>query len=122
MDPFDLMNKLCNNINKHFTDCIIKESDKTLKFTVIIKENIENEEDDFIKKIDNLNLKEEEKESKEEENEEDEVEEGENNYIFCNIDVKLFKYKNECFLIRFVRKSNDIPIYKKNLEIIDSFI
>jgi len=122
VDPFDLMNKLCNNINKHFTDCIIKESDKTLKFTVIIKENIENEEDDFIKKIDNLSLKEKGKKDKEENEEEDEVEEGENNYTFCNIDVKLFKYKNECYLIRFVRKSNDISIYKKNLEIIDSFI
>jgi serine/threonine protein kinase len=119
VNPFDLMNELCNNINKHFVNCIIKESDKSLKFEVIIRQNIENEEDEFFKKLDDLTLKEKENQD---ENEEDEVEEGENSYTFCHIDVKLFKYKNECYLIRFVRKSNDIPIYKKNLEIIDSFI
>ena len=121
VNPYDLMNELCNKINRKFTKTIIKASDETLKFNVIIREKSENEEDEFIKKFDEFTLKGKEKDEDKNE-EEEEVEEDENNFIFCNIDVKLFKYKNECFLIRFVRKSEDISLYKKILKLIDSFI
>ena len=122
IDPYDFMNRLCNKICNHFTNCSTKVSEKNLKFTVSIPEKAENIEDDFIKQFANLELKEEKKKEKKEDENQNEEEEEEENYILCVIEVKLFKYKNECYLIRIVRKSDDVYLYKKYLKIIDSFI
>ena len=122
IDPYDFMNRLCNKICNHFTNCSTKVNEKSLKFTVSIPEKEENIENDLIKQFANLELKEEKKKEKKEDENQNEEEEEEENYILCVIEVKLFKYKNECYLIRIVRKSDDVYLYKKYLKIIDSFI
>ena len=60
----------------------------------------------------------------EEENDEleEQIEKDTTNESVCIIDIKLFKYENEFYLIRFVRKSNDITLYYKYMEIIFSII
>ena len=130
INPIEFINKLCNIISQNFTTCIIKVSEKSLKFTLTIPENTISEEEELIKKLDNLNLEknEEEKEEETKEDNEDEndeennEEEQENEYTFCVIDVKLFKYQDECYLLRFVRKSNNIYTYNKYFKIIESFV
>lgn len=131
INPIEFINKLCNKISQNFTTCIIKVSEKSLKFTLTIPENIITEEEELIKKLDDLNLEkteeekeEETKEDNEDENDEENNEEEEQDieYTFCVIDVKLFKYMDECYLLRFVRKSNNIYTYNKYFKIIESFI
>ena len=122
-NPYEIMNILYQMIKKYFVDISIKNSEKSLKFTVTIKKKPEMD-DEFINQLIKLDLDDVDGKKEEEENDEleEQIEKDTTNESVCIIDIKLFKYENEFYLIRFVRKSNDITLYYKYMEIIFSII
>jgi len=118
-DPYLLMNELYKNIDKYFVDHVsfdIDEESSELKFRTTIDKKIELDEE-LAEKINKLIL--EEKEEKKDIEQKDEKNDEENP---CVIDIELFSYNNEYYLLRFVRKSSDISQYKEYLKIIKSLI
>ena len=123
-DPYKLMNQLYKNIEKHFDDYVSFELDEgstALKFRVTIDKKIELD-NELTEKINQLIL-----EEKKDTEQKDEIniyeEDDEENQ--CIIDIELFKYennKNDCYLLRFVRKSSNISQYNEYLKIIRSLI
>ena len=81
-------------------------------------------DDEFINQFIKLDLDDTNNKKEVEENDEleEQIEKDTTNESVCIIDIKLFKYENEFYLIRFVRKSNDITLYYKYMEIIFSII
>ena len=123
-DPYKLMNQLYKNIEKHFDDCVSFELDEgstALKFRVTIDKKIELD-NELTEKINQLIL--EEKKDTEQKDEINIYEEDDDENQ-CIIDIELFKYennKNDCYLLRFVRKSSNISQYNEYLKIIKSLI
>ena len=123
-DPYKLMNQLYKNIEKHFDDYVSFELDEgstALKFRVTIDKKIELD-NELTEKINKLIL-----EEKKDTEQKDEIniykEDDDENQ--CVIDIELFKYennKNDCYLLRFVRKSSNISQYNEYLKIIKSLI
>ena len=123
-DPYKLMNQLYKNIEKHFDDYVSFELDEgstALKFRVTIDKKIELD-NELTEKINQLIL-----EEKKDTEQKDEIniyaEDDDENQ--CIIDIELFKYennKNDCYLLRFVRKSSNISQYNEYLKIIKSLI
>lgn len=123
-DPYKLMNQLYKNIEKHFDDYVSFELDEgstALKFRVTIDKKIELD-NELTEKINQLIL-----EEKKDTEQKDEIniykEDDDENQ--CVIDIELFKYennKNDCYLLRFVRKSSNISQYNEYLKIIKSLI
>ena len=123
-DPYKLMNQLYKNIEKHFDDYVSFELDEgstALKFRVTIDKKIELD-NELTEKINKLIL-----EEKKDIKQKDEIniynEDDDENQ--CVIDIELFKYennKNDCYLLRFVRKSSNISQYNEYLKIIKSLI
>ena len=123
-DPYKLMNQLYKNIEKHFDDYVSFELDEgstALKFRVTIDKKIELD-NELTEKINKLIL-----EEKKDIKQKDEIniynEDDDENQ--CVIDIELFKYendKNDCYLLRFVRKSSSISQYNEYLKIIKSLI
>lgn len=122
-NPYEIMNILYQMIKKYFVDISIKNSEKSLKFTVTIKKKPEID-DEFLNQFIKLDLDNADGKKELEENDEleEQIEKDTTNENVCIIDIKLFKYENEFYLIRFVRKSNDITLYYKYMEIIFSII
>jgi hypothetical protein len=122
-NPYEIMNILYQMIKKYFVDISLKNSEKSLKFTVTIKKKPEMD-DEFINQLIKLDLDDTNNKKEEEENDEleEQIEKDTTDENVCIIDIKLFKYENEFYLIRFVRKSNDITLYYKYMEIIFSII
>ena len=126
-DPYELMNHLYNKIIGHFKDdvsIIIDKESSELKFKLKIEKEIELDKE-LAEKMNKLFLeeKEEKKETTEQKDEiNGEVKVEEENENECVIDIELFLYKNEYYLLRFVRKSSDISQYKEFLKIIKSLI
>ena len=136
-DPYELMNNLYQKLEDEFSEDIEQSEDKEfLKFTVEIRKKHEID-DELTKKMNSL-LLEEKKEATEQKdviNEEEkketteqkdvineEQEEEDDDGDICIIEIELFKYKNECYLLRFVRKSHDIDQYLENIKLIESMI
>ena len=123
-DPYKLMNQLYKNIEKHFDDYVSFELDEgstALKFRVTIDKKIELD-NELTEKINQLIL--EEKKDTEQKDEINICEEDDDENQ-CIIDIELFKYennKNDCYLLRFVRKSSNISQYNEYLKIIKSLI
>ena len=123
-DPYKLMNQLYKNIEKHFDDYVSFELDEgstALKFRVTIDKKIELD-NELTEKINKLIL--EEKKDTEQKDEINIYEEDDDENQ-CIIDIELFKYennKNDCYLLRFVRKSSNISQYNEYLKIIKSLI
>ena len=123
-DPYKLMNQLYKNIEKHFDDYVSFELDEgstALKFRVTIDKKIELD-NELTEKINKLIL--EEKKDTEQKDEINIYEEDDDENQ-CIIDIELFKYennKNDCYLLRFVRKSSNISQYNEYLKIIRSLI
>ena len=123
-DPYKLMNQLYKNIEKHFDDYVSFELDEgstALKFRVTIDKKIELD-NELTEKINQLIL--EEKKDTEQKDEINIYEEDDDENQ-CIIDIELFKYennKNDCYLLRFVRKSSNISQYNEYLKIIKSLI
>ena len=123
-DPYKLMNQLYKNIEKHFDDYVSFELDEgstALKFRVTIDKKIELD-NELTEKINQLIL--EEKKDIEQKGEINIYEEDDDENQ-CVIDIELFKYennKNDCYLLRFVRKSSNISQYNEYLKIIKSLI
>ena len=123
-DPYKLMNQLYKNIEKHFDDYVSFELDEgstALKFRVTIDKKIELD-NELTEKINKLIL--EEKKDTEQKDEINIYEEDDDENQ-CVIDIELFKYennKNDCYLLRFVRKSSNISQYNEYLKIIKSLI
>ena len=123
-DPYKLMNQLYKNIEKHFDDYVSFELDEgstALKFRVTIDKKIELD-NELTEKINQLIL--EEKKDTEQKDEINIYEEDDDENQ-CVIDIELFKYennKNDCYLLRFVRKSSNISQYNEYLKIIKSLI
>jgi len=120
-DPYKLMNQLYKNIEKHFDDYVSFELDEgstALKFRVTIDKKIELD-NELTEKINKLIL--EEKKDTEQKDEINIYEEDDDENQ-CIIDIELFKYennKNDCYLLRFVRKSSNISQYNEYLKIIN---
>jgi serine/threonine protein kinase len=112
--PCHFMNSLANKIVKNFEDNVkIEESKKSLKFNVIFKEILEDQEEpdeELEKELDKLSL---------EKNEEIKVVIAHKD---CVIQVKLFQSLNGGYLVRFVKKEGEIEDYYKNLDSIKSII
>ena len=123
-DPYKLMNQLYKNIEKHFDDYVSFELDEgstALKFRVTIDKKIELD-NELTEKINQLIL-EEQKDT--EQKDEINIYEEDDDENQCIIDIELFKYennKNDCYLLRFVRKSSNISQYNEYLKIIKSLI
>ena len=123
-DPYKLMNQLYKNIEKHFDDYVSFELDEgstALKFRVTIDKKIELD-NELTEKINKLIL--EEKKDIEQKGEINIYEEDDDENQ-CIIDIELFKYennKNDCYLLRFVRKSSNISQYNEYLKIIKTLI
>ena len=123
-DPYKLMNQLYKNIEKHFDDYVSFELDEgstALKFRVTIDKKIELD-NELTEKINQLIL-EEKKDIKQKD--EINIYEEDDDENQCIIDIELFKYennKNDCYLLRFVRKSSNISQYNEYLKIIRSLI
>ena len=123
-DPYKLMNQLYKNIEKHFDDYVSFELDEgstALKFRVTIDKKIELD-NELTEKINKLIL--EEKKDTEQKDEINIYEEDDDENQ-CIIDIELFKYennKNDCYLLRFVRKSSNISQYNEYLKIIKTLI
>ena len=136
-DPYELMNNLYQKLEDEFSEDIEQSEDKEfLKFTVEIRKKHEID-DELTKKMNSLLLEEKkeateqkdvinEEEKKETTEQKDEIneeqEEEDDDGDICIIEIELFKYKNECYLLRFVRKSHDIDQYLENIKLIESMI
>ena len=127
-DPYKLMNQVYEKLKSEdiFEDKydiqISEKKDKSLKFTII---KVEDETDkELTEKLSKLFLEETEEEKKEDEIKEEEKNNEEDNYeINDNVmDVEIFNYKDEYYLLRFVRKTRNIEEYKEVLKLIQSYI
>ena len=94
LDPYEFMNNIINKIDDKFGKKIeIDPSKKSFKFNIIFTEEEENEENEY----DNLNKD-------------------------CIIQVKLFKFQNEEYLLRFSKKNGDLEEYYNKLKQIINLI
>ena len=113
LNPAGFMNTLANEIKKKFGDkCEIKENEKKLKFNAIFENSeeigIENE---------NFEKKEEMKNIKEEENDEILIERKKS-----IIQIKLFESLNGGYVVRFVKKQGEIEDFHKNMNNVKTII
>ena len=138
MKPYELMNILYQKLEDEFSGYIEQiENKEFLKFTVEISKKHEID-DELTKKMNSL-LLEEKKETTEQKdviNEEEKKETTEQKDVIneqkeedddddedkCIIEIELFEYKEECYLLRFARKSHDIDQYLENIKLIESML
>ena len=127
-DPYKLMNQVYEKLKSEdiFEDKydvqISEKINKSLKFTII---KVEDETDkELTEKLSKLFLEETEEEKEADEIKEEEKNNEEDNYeINDNVmDVEIFNYKDEYYLLRFVRKTRNIEEYKEVLKLIQSYI
>ena len=127
-DPYKLMNQVYEKLKSEdiFEDKydiqISEKKNKSLKFTII---KVEDETDkELTEKLSKLFLEETEEKKEEDEIKEEEKNNEEDNYeINDNVmDVEIFNYKDEYYLLRFVRKTRNIEEYKEVLKLIQSYI
>ena len=137
LHPVILMNELINKLkDKYGNKCNIIINEKKLKFEIIFeKEKSKNEEilekmKEELKKLnineikfENNNKNKDENKNKEEkgeeEDEEEEEEENDDNKIEeekSKIDVKLFKIKDNEYLLSFIKKEGDLEEFYNNVE------
>ena len=121
-DPYELMNNLYQKLEDEFSEDIEQSEDKEfLKFTVEIRKKHEIN-DELTKKMNSLLLEEKKEATEQKDVINEEQEEEDDDGDICIIEIELFKYKNECYLLRFVRKSHDIDQYLENIKLIESMI
>ena len=137
LHPVTLMNELINKLLvKYSNKCKIVINENKLKFNIIFDKEKGKKEEIFEKmkeELKNLNINEikfenenideyknnEEKGEEEEEDEEEEEEENYDNKIKekkSEIDVKLFKIKDNEYLLNFIKKEGDLEEFYNNVE------
>ena len=113
--PVNFMNELMKKINGKYKDkCELQKSEKKLKFII----NFKNEEEEEEKEKEKKELEEEQDEEDDEE-EEDENNEKENN---CIMEVKLFDYGVDEYLLCFNKKQGEIEEFYENFLIIKEIV
>ena len=113
--PVKFMNELMKKINGKYKDkCELQKSEKKLKFII----NFKNEEEEEEKEKEKKELEEEQDEEDDEE-EEDENNEKENN---CIMEVKLFDYGVDEYLLCFNKKQGEIEEFYENFLIIKEIV
>ena len=125
LHPVTLMNKLMKKLSDNYGNkCDIVINEEKLKFYISFeKEEIEQEEitekmKEELQKLD-INNDEENKNDEKNEEEEEEEEENEDNKIKeekNKIKVKLFKNKDDEYLLNFIKKSGELEEFYNNIK------
>ena len=112
-------------------DCQIVPSQYKLKFRATFKkievENDEEYDESIMKELEKLKLEEGNEEEKQENQEEEEEEDDDDNNVkffetACSIQIELYVYEKNIYLLRYVRKSGELDDFYKILKYINNCV